>query len=243
MKRLKTFMSMLVLFAAVACNKSQTAGEGQVSFGVFSDENVTDVTRSNVSDYTTLPKSVDFVISIFDSSKAPVWEGKISEWDSATKLKAGNYTVEATYGDLEEEGFDKPYFTGTATFAITGGETKNVSIPVALGNTIIRITCTQNFKNYYKNYSFKLTREGAEIVTFAKDETKAAFVDPYKFTLSGTLEAETKTYDFSKDYTNLESATAYNVIFDVTTTGGASITISFNHNVETVNLGDHELND
>ena len=103
--------------------------------------------------------------------------------------------------------------------------------------------CTEGFRNYYRNWSFKLSRSGADIVAFAKDETKAAFVDGYRFTLSGVMEAETKTYTFNKEYSSLEPATAYTFVFDVTNTGSAAITISFNNKVETVELGDIELND
>lgn len=243
MKRFKTIFGALMLLAAVSCNKNQPAAEGQVSFGVSSNDNIADVTRSNVSDYTALPNPGDFTISVTDASSQSVFKGKISDWDASKALKAGNYSVTAEYGMLEEEGFDKPYFTGVANFAVTGGETKEVPVPVSLGNTVVKISCTQNFRNYYKNYSFKLTRNNAEIVSFAKDETKAAFVDGYKFALEGVLEAETKSYTFNKEYTSLEAATAYTFVFDVTNTGAASITISFNNNVETVELGDYELND
>ena len=243
MKHLKTFFSMLILIAAVSCNKAQQAGDGHVSFGVYNDDSVVDVTRSAVSSYTTLPQKGDFSIDIKNASLQTVWKGNVGDWDPATPLPAGNYSVTAWYGDIEEEGFDKPYFTGSASFAITGGETKAVSVPVSLGNTVVMVSCTEAFRNYYKNYTFKLTRNNAEIVTFAKGETKAAFVDGYKFTLEGVLEAETKTYEFTRECTNLDPATAYTFLFDVTSTGGASITISFNHKVETVELGDYELND
>ena len=243
MKQLKTFFGALALLAAVSCGKSQHAGEGQVSFGVFSDNHVTDVTRSNVSDYTTLPGSGDFSISIKDASSQSVWSGKVCEWDSATLLKAGNYTVTAEFGDIEDEGFDKPYFTGETSFAVAGGEVKAVSIPVSLANTVVKISCTPDFQNYYKNYTFRLTRGTAEIATFVKGETKAAFIDAYKFNIEGVLEGETKTYNFKKEYTSLETATAYTFVFDVKNTGGVTITISFNNNVETVELGDFELND
>lgn len=244
MRHLKTFFCALMLLGAVSCDKNIQSGEGQVSFGVFSNEDVTDVTRSNVSDYTTLPDGKDFIITLTDDKKQLVFSGSIADWDpAANPLKVGNYSVKAEYGSIEEEGFDKPYFTGEATFAVAGGETKAVPIPVTLGNTVVKISCTQAFRNYYKNYSFKLTRSNAEIVSFTKDDTRAAFVDGYQFNLEGTLEAETKTYTFNKEYKSLDAATAYTFLFDVTNTGGAVITITFNNNVETVELGDYELND
>jgi hypothetical protein len=190
-----------------------------------------------------LPSSEDFTITITDASSAPVWAGKLSDWDSATLLKAGNYKVTATYGDIEDEGFDKPFFTGAADFTIAGAQTAEVTVNVSLGNTIIMIGCSDNFRNYYKDYTFRLTRNGSEIVTFAKDEAKAAFVDAYKFTLEGTVVSETRTQTFSKDYASLKEATAYTIMFDASNVGSNSITITFNNAVETVELGDMELND
>ena len=95
----------------------------------------------------------------------------------------------------------------------------------------------------YPDYTFKLSRDGKDIAVFAKGETRAAFVDPWKFTLEGTLVGEMKTSTFSKEYSNLNEATAYTFHFDVTNVGGAAITITFNDTVETVELGDFELND
>ena len=99
-------------------------------------------------------------------------------------------------------------------------------------------------KNYYKDYTFKLERNGFEIVTFVKDEPKAAFIDGYRVTVSGVLTTESgaeKT--FSHEYTALAAATAYNMVFDVAGTGSGAVTITFNNTVETVELGDVELND
>ena len=185
-----------------------------------------------------MPAAGDFTITILDESSSQFWSGKISEWDSSTPLPAGNYTVNASYGDIEDEGFDKPYFTGTQTFAVKGGETSSVSVPVALGNTIIKVSCSEYFKKYYSDYTFKLTRGTVEIATFVKDETKGAFIDGYKIKVEGTLTGELKTYSFEKEYTGLDEATAYTINFDAPNVGGSTITISFNDTVETVELGD-----
>ena len=245
MKISKILYASVALFAVISCSKSSnSSSEGFVNFAISSNETVADATKSHVSDYTTLPVASDFSIIIKDETQQVMFDGKISAWDpTSALLKEGKYSVTAFCGDIETEGFDKPYFEGTVPFEIKGGETTTVSIPVKLNNTVVKVSCTQNFRNYYKNYSFKLTRNGSDIVAFAKDETRAAFVDGYKFTLEGVLESETKTYNFSKEYNNLEVATAYTFVFDVTNTGSASITISFNQNVETVDLGDYELND
>ena len=243
MKHLKTFFSVLALIAAFSCTKTQTANGGQVSFNVLSDSDIVEVTKSQVSDYTNLPSAGDFTIKVTDASGASIYSGKISGWDASTQLSTGNYSVTAEYGALDEEGFDKPYFYGSANFAIVGGNTTAVSIPVSLGNTIVKVSCSDLFKKYYSNYSFTFSRGTATLASFAKDDARAAFIDGYRVTLSGTLSNGSKTQSFSKDYTNLKEATAYTFHFDISNVGTNAITITFNDIVDTIELGDVELND
>ena len=246
MKHLQALIGALILLVAVSCTKNQVEGYGSVSFALDNNAEIVEQTRSNVSDYTTLPSAENFTITIKDSSNATVWSGLISEWgtgENPSQLKAGNYTVEATYGSLEEEGFDKPYFYGTASFAVTGGQTINVPISVSLGNTIIKVSYSDNFKAYFSDYTFKLTRDNSDIAVFAKDETRGAFIDGYKITVEGEMTGELKTFSYSQEYSNLEVATAYTLAFDVNNVGSATLTVTFNDEVETVELGDIELND
>lgn len=244
MKTLRTLMSLSVLAVMFSCTKSNSASEGYLTFSVETDEVIEDVTKGNVSDLTALPSKNDFILDVKDASGSSFWSGKVSEWDPSTKVPFGEYTVNAVYGDLNEEGFDKPYFEGSKKFFIQGTERTAVSVNASLANTAIRISCTDNLKNYYSDYTFRLERGNSVIATFPKGETKAAFVDGYKVTVAGTLTTSggvQKT--FSKEYTNLNVATVYNVIFDIANVGGGSITISFNDKVETVQLDDVELND
>ena len=244
MKLVRTIMGVMTACVALSCAKIQVrSGSGQVAFTIAPEESVVECTKSNVSDYTTLPVSADFMIVVKNSASEPIYNGKLSGWDSATKLKAGAYTVNVTHGDIEEEGFNKPYFYGSASFNIVADQTTPVSVPARLGNTIIKVSCTENFKNYYSDYSFKLLRSGAEIVSFVKDDTRAAFIDGYMVTLKGELTSESKTYTFTKEYSGLNEATAYTILFDVSNVGGANITISFNENIDQVDLGEIDLND
>lgn len=244
MKTLRLFMALSVLVSVLSCTKSVSDSEGCVSFAISSEQYLTDITKSNVSDYTTLPQSEDFVLTVTDSKGASVWSGKSKDWDPAKKLLAGEYKVAAFYGSIEEEGFDKPCFEGNQTFTVLGNETSQVQISTSLANTVVKIICTENLKNYYKDYSFSLTRNNTDIVTFPKGEERAAFVDGYKFTVTGSFTTETGTEKtFSSEYTGLAAATAYDLVFDIAGVGSGAITITFNNTVETVELESVELND
>ena len=247
MKHMKTLLGLLVLLGALSCTKtrlSSEGGEGNVSFTVSTDYDLVEVTKSSVSDYADLPQTADFNLVVKDKAGKYSWSGLLADWDPATKLPAGAYTVEAFYGSLEEEGFNKPYFYGTSEFAVSGGQNSEVSVEVALANTIVRINCTEMFKNYYVDYSFDLLRGTTLIAEYAKDETKGVFIDGYKLNLSAVFINEVGTeYQFSKEFSNLDPATAYTIEFDLNNVGGSSVSVSFNDTVEVVDLENFELNE
>ncbi len=239
-------IAALALLAALSCTKRAGGigeGEGTVSFNLGKYAPVVDV-KSNVSDYTKLPDKGEFTITVKNSDGTAVYTGLLSGWDSATKLSAGDYTVSAAFGEEGVEGFDKPYFTGSTPFTVTGGAETPVSIPVALGNSIVRISCTDAFKNFFTDYSFTLTTGTGTVIEFPSDETRAAFVDAYKFTVEGSLKTQGGTVKtFSKTYDTVEAKTCYTITFDAAGTGSNAITITFNDGTVEQELSEIELND
>lgn len=239
MKHLKKILSALALIAAVSCIKDQPAGTGQVNFGVRGDYNVTELTRSSVSDYTALPSKADFTLELTGPSTFTPWTGKVSEWDPNTQIPEGSYVATATFGSLEDEGVDKPFFIGEKSFTVIGGQTTQVEIPASLGNTIVQIRCSDTFSSYFDDCVFTISRDATVIATLGLYSNDAVFVDGYKLTISG----KSVKGNFSKDFTNLKEATAYTMYFDVDNVDGVRITISFDDTVQTVDLGNYDLNE
>ena len=243
MKKLLTITALAAVMAMAGCSRDQQP-QGSLSFSVQALDQVADASRSQLSSYVTLPSTADFILAITDDSGASVWEGKLSQWNSSTALPAGNYKVKATYGSPDEEGFDKPAFEGEKGFAIQGGQQTSVAITVKLVNCLVRTEFTTAFKNYFKDYSFTVSTAAGTNISFPRTETRAAFMDAYRFTISGSM---TNQYGASltfpaKQYSDLEAATCYTVKFDAASTGGLTVQISFNDTVETVDLGEVELN-
>lgn len=236
---------MLAAVALFSCSKANVRGgadaEGFVKFTTVNDWSVVETTKSAVSDYTTLPSKNDFIITVKNSDGTEIYKGLISDYH---KLSAGSYTVSASYGSEGVEGFDKAYFTGSTAFSVIGGDTKAVSIPTSLGNSIVKVAVTEMFKNYFPTYSFNVETGSGARIAFPSTETRGAFVDAYKLTVSGEAvkASGTKIQIPSKDFHDLQPATCYTITFGVTNVGGAKLTISFNDMVETVDLGDVELN-
>lgn len=235
-----TLLLSFALLCLLSCSKEQVPG--QINFTV-DEEGVSVIeTKASVSDFVTLPSEGSFSIEIKDASAKQVWKGLLSDWDPQTKLKAGDYSVEAAYGDPEEEGYGKPCFKGGTSFTVTAAEVVNVKIPVSLSNCIVKILCTEMFRNYYPSYAFTITTGSGNVI--AASETQGAFIDAYRFTLDGTMTSQSgKTVTLpSKTYSNLQAAVCYTVKMDAPTVGGMSVTITFDDTVETYSF-EEELND
>ncbi|MGN0190084.1 MAG: DUF4493 domain-containing protein [Candidatus Cryptobacteroides sp.] len=243
---MKKILLSSIAVLSISCGKMpQAAVEyGKVDFSVRAENYVDESVKSSVSDYADLPVQSDFNILIKDSYGSQVYSGPVSEWDSETALSTGDYTVTASCSDPEEEGFGKAAFSGETAFTVEGGKTVPVNIDAQLANCIVKILVSESFSNYYPEYSFSLTTGLGNTIDFPMGETRAAFIYAYRFEVKGEMTSQGGTAkSFSKTYQTLEPATCYTLAFDVTGTGGSSISITFDDSVETVNLEDIELNE
>ena len=68
---------------------------------------------------------------------------------SGTQFPVGAYSLEAYYGDIEEEGLAKPYFEGNTTFNVYDGEDAQPSLVAKLANTAVSVEYSEAFLNYF----------------------------------------------------------------------------------------------
>ena len=81
---------------SVSCSKQQDEARGRLSFSVVPDGQVTEVTRSLVSDYTTLPQIGKFTIVVTGNNGNEVYNGLLEAYDESDNLLTGNYTVKSS---------------------------------------------------------------------------------------------------------------------------------------------------
>lgn len=237
MKKPVLLTTALAVLALISCQK--TEGYGRLDFSLKDGEIADVTTKGSVTDYVELPSEGNFTLTIKNGT-ATVWTGLLSTYDPEMTFKAGAYTAEVAYGNPEDEGYGKPYFFGTMEFSIVGGQTTPVTIPVSLGNTIVKISTSAAFDAYYTARSFDITTgAGTEI----KNVSGPVFMDAYRFTLTGSLTTQgggVKT--IAPKTWNVDAATCYTVAFDVTNTGSTTVSISFDDTVQEVSFTE-ELND
>ena len=118
-----------------------------------------------------------------DGKYSKTWES-VAQYSSDEKFPIGQYSVEAHYGALEDEGFEKPYYYGAADVTVAENEVSTVNLTASLANSMVSIDYTDNFKNYMQAWNSQIHSVGGQYVTFVQDETRPAYVRPGEVTLN-----------------------------------------------------------
>ena len=238
MKRNTLIFLTSIAICLSACSRS--AQDGSIVFRLEGGDVLEVETKGNVTDYASLPSSGDFTLLLKNSAGTQVYSGPMSGWDSSAGLAPGNYSASVSYGDASEEGPSKPCFEGSKDFTVKPSETTSVAIPVTLGNCVVKIECTDQFRNYYPERTMRITTPDSP--SGFVYEGKAVFV-AYQWSISGTMKSQGGTeYTLPERTWKGAPATCYTVKYDVSNVGGVSISISFSDSVETVTLEEIELN-
>lgn len=105
----------LLLLAGCASDTPDglSGATGTISARVKADPAVHDaVPRLRSDQATRVPSPSDFALTLAkaDGSYSDTWQ-KLSDFPTNRGFAVGAYTLEASYGSLDTEGFDAPYFT------------------------------------------------------------------------------------------------------------------------------------
>ncbi|MCM1152033.1 MAG: DUF4493 domain-containing protein [Muribaculum sp.] len=239
--KLKNQILVLVAVAAglSACSDENPwgleKGSGGLSLQLTTDSSVTDARPRTRAEGFSAPAAEDFSVKLekTDGSYAKTWP-LLADFQNESSFATGTYTLTAFYGNIEDEGFDCPYFTGSAEVTVLEARQTEVAITASLANSMISIDYTDAFKKYFANYSATVHSEGHSYVEIPKDETRPAFVAP------GNVDI---TIEFTKP--NGQSAKVqptsfvaapkhnYHITFDVNggNVGEAQMTINFDESI------------
>ncbi len=186
----------------------------------------------NGNEEAIAPEIQDFALKLTksDGSYTKTWPS-IAEFTAGQKFTTGIYSMEIYYGNINVEGFGKPYYYGMDKFEVIDEETSTPSIEAKLANAMVSITYTDAFKNYFSSYSAKLRTASGNIIEFTDAETRPAYVKPGKVTIQLSA-TKTNGTELSLEPAEIESALActhYKVKFDVNggEVGDAVLSITF----------------
>ncbi len=245
MKTKAVIFAALAVLVLPACSKNAgVTGRGCLSLSVSAiDDTVTDRTKSAVSDFCTLPETEDLMITIKDSGKSVIYSGTLGGLDQSESYLTGDYTVSAYAGTEGEEGPRAAYFYGERDFTIVSRETVEVNLSLALANTVVKIECTDNFRNYFSDAG--LAVETGSGNSFEVSDGSVLFVEAFRFCIKGVLTGpQGRKESFEKWFEDdINPKSCYTVRLDAANVGSGKISISFNDTVEIADLGETDIND
>lgn len=235
---LASLFASAMIFAACSSEPSPSpvGGVGYVSFDC---EASAELTRAEF----TVPEVGDLSLKIEGEEYSKSWD-KVSYFVSKENgLIIGDYTATVEWGNPAEEGLDKPAYAGSADFSIQAMTTSNVQIKAELINSQVRVVFTDAFKNYFHSESFVLKSSlGNE---FAIDSTvgDTFFVAVGELSIEGTaLKQNDVQIDFPAKTLQAEARTLHTLTYDMTTAGGAKVTITLDDTLIDELTVDTELN-
>lgn len=136
-----------------------------------------------------VPAADDFTLKISsaDGEYSGSWE-TLSSYFPAQAILPGSYQVEAYYGSPLVEGFDSPYYYGSATCVLNEGKEEPVSIDCTLANTLVMADFKQSAKDYFPKLGLRLHSYGGSHIYYPKEETRYAYLKPGKMYVGMFLE-------------------------------------------------------
>lgn len=253
MRKFFTIASLVALTLS-ACSKESTQGsekgEGQVSISCVVATDV-DETRANID--CTTPAVENFSLKIEGVGHTYAEEyATVAEFnDAEVYMKSASYKATVTAGDINDEGYDKATFVGSADFVVEPRKTTEVQITAYIANALVKVEVTEAFTNYFAGgHSLKLTTAaGNEFDVTA--QTEPLFIAPAAFTISGTAVKQPNQSGVEgsvvalPEYKHEGAApqTVHTVKLDVENAGSAQLTITLNDTiVESIDI-EQELND
>ncbi len=183
----------IIILLNSSCSTEDThsiTGCGSTTIDINMDYDIKSSHFSTSPDSTKKPSFRDFNISIsnIDGSFNHLWKTPLDLPKKET-LQTGSYLITAFYGDINDEGFDKPYYCGSASIEIAEASANNVSIPCSLANAMISISYSNAFRNAFSDYCSILHTPGSSYLTHLKDETRPLYLKPGETTIAVSFES------------------------------------------------------
>lgn len=212
-------------------------------------------TRADDTQCPIVPDANAFGIRLTksDNSFSKTWSN-LEGFNRETEFTIGDYTIEATYGDLNEQGFERPFFKGCNEVHVSPGAVSTVNVTATLANAMVTMRYTDQFLANFSEYSASIqTPNHSEPVLFPKGETRSAFIDP---TGDGNVELILTLKNADGKSVNVKPASfkakpRCNYVITVNVTGNVSkgdavLSVEFSEDVVTdnieISLGDELFN-
>lgn len=213
-------------------------GEGKINLKLTASSGLVEATTRQTRAEETLeaPDVAEFSVSLSknDESYSRTWN-TLDDFTSEESFPTGVYTLTAFYGDVAGEGFDKPYYEGTADVTVLEARTTDVSVEATLSNSLVSVGYTDAFKSYFSAWGATVHSEGNGFHEIPQGEKRPVFIVPGNVDISLDLTSqEGKTTKVQPLDFKAEPRHRYHVVFDVNSgnEGEMQLTVNIDETVE-----------
>lgn len=248
MKKIYYGVLSLCFLGLASCAKDEPRNslEGRIDVRVSADPTLSDEVSRSVEE-GTVPDVNDFGLTIESADK-----GVVGSWDSFSEfhpvsISVGTYTVTASYGDAEAEGFDAISYQGSTNVEVRKEETAEASVTCTINKAKVSITYTDEFKSYFSSYSAYISSSRGNKVVYESDESRGAYFVPGDLGvyLEVTRQGISQKVTLNPKNFTAEAKHEYRLTMDVDVST-ASLKIIFNDNPSSaqnveVNISDEAL--
>lgn len=245
----------LAAFGLVSCSDDNPwagqHGQGGIDLKLSASADVKDALPQvrAVPDFEA-PDASLFAISLLDNETGyeQKWDS-LEEFQSESGFNVGEYTLTAYYGNVHDNGFEKPCFIGKADVSVHEGRESEVEVTATLANSMVSVEYSDAFKNYFRDYRSIASTDGDVDVTFAKNETRPGFLTPGNISLLVTVTHPSgKTLTLNAGRFTALARHHYHMTYDVSSdpTGTAVLQVIFDDSLDkeivTISMSDELVN-
>lgn len=189
--------SAALLSVATACsdaNDPQDSSLGKIDLLVDLDGEALEASGGGRSDFDP---DVNITVDDLKLTLTPSYGDNVYTWNSiadfdvSKQFPVGDYTLAASYGNIEDEGFAKPYFYGETTFKVKENQTTTVALTARLANSMVLVQASEAFTGYFSDASFTIHSAEGEYLPYEVDETRPVYVRPGQVTLTANVTTPT----------------------------------------------------
>ena len=213
-----------------------TQGEGGISPRVIADNTIKDVVAvTRADEQIDAPDVSEFALKLMktDGTYDRSWSS-VGDFPVDETFPMGSYKMEASYGDIDKEGFDCPYFYGSEEFIVEEGETTEVNITASLANSMVSVNYTEAFEQYFKNYGMQFHTVGGDYVDYNRGETRPVYLKPGEVKLIISLQKQNDvSATFQPAAIQIQPRHHYHITVDVNQgeVGDAQLSITFDDSI------------
>lgn len=229
------------MLALCSCSSGDEYGRnatGKITLAVEADKTIAQsvVSRATTPHMPVLnsltPDKLTVSLTNKSGSYSHTWSSH-NEFPEDEEFPADTYTMTASYGNTDAEGFESPQLYGEATFPVVAGKVTPVRLTATVANSLVMFEPTENFLEYFQSARFVLNSAAGNSLVVNPGETRPVYINPGNASIDARVimpsgaDALITIGSFTA-----RKATLHRITLDVeASTGTATLTISFDETI------------